>query len=471
MDTYSILVLLMLPPLLAIPLFSLRTALIVYVVGSLIFPYFHVGGLFIRFELIYALWLIIVLAVTRVMTRTPLRVHETVLLYSMYLLIVITSSIIPLGQVPAQMLDSLVVLYGLFRPLLVLLVFANASMDASFMTSIMRIFLAVSVGINLFTVAQFLGLEAATAITKQFYLSPAGSEPFELLIAIFGRLARPMSVFESPVYNANYTLVVILVCFTLLQTERNMWLRGCLYLAGILAAIAGLMTSSTTFLLGIMVLLGIAIWTNLRFPRRVVSLATAVVIGGSLVFCIFRSSPALQDLARGRLAYQAQRITGLDLFASRYAPESGILSETYSAILERPLIGNGVVQREGAFIGDSTYVATLYMGGLIGLAIYLFVFYRVLKLSSSTKGLPGTFGLLNSLVFQMTLVLLATGLAAPTFHMRRVSEFYWALVGMSVNRGLKGGLGNDQSGKSPAENPLDAPDQQLRAGGSRDGCR
>lgn len=441
MAAYTILILLFFLLLLAIPLFSLRRALIVYAVGSLVLPYLHIGGMFIRFELIYAVWLFILLVIRNAVKGIPLRVHETVVLYLAYLLVVSASTMIALVGVPEQIFASFIVLYGLFRPLLVLLVFANASMDASFVRSMIRIFLGVSVGINVFSVTQFLGVEVATRITEQCYLSPAVSGPFEFLLAVHGRLIRPMSVFESPVYNANYTLIVILVCFTLLQTERNMWLRGSLYLAGILAAIAGLMTSSTTFLLGIMVLVGIAIWTNVRFPRRVVSLATAVVIGGSAVFCTFRSSPALQDLARGGLAYQAQRITGLDLFASRYAPESGILSETYSAILRNPLIGNGALKAGEAFVGDSTYVATLYMGGLVGLAIYLFFLYWVLKLSSSRRRLPRGFGLLNSLVFQMTLLLLVTGLAAPAFHMRRVSEFYWLLLGMSFNRSLREDMG------------------------------
>ena len=437
MDAFTILTLLLFLLLLAIPLFSLRRALIVYTVGCLLLPYLHIGGTFIRFELIYAAWLFIVLVVGNAVKGIPLRVHKTILLYVAYLLVVSASTMIALVGAPEQIFASLVVLYGLFRPVLVLLVFANAGIDCSFVPSIIRIFLGVSVGLNLFTIAQFVGLDVATRITERLYLSPAVSAPFKVLMATHGRLARPMSVFESPVFNANYTLTVMLVCLTLLQIERKPWLRRWLYLTGILAAVAGLMTLSTTFLAGTVALVAIALCTNLRFPRRVVALATATVIGGFVVFCTFRFSPVLQELVGGGLAYQVQRVTGLDLFASRYAPESGILSETYSAILERPLIGNGVVQREGAFVGDSAYVATLYMGGLVGLAIYLLLFYRVLKLSSSRRGLAGSLGLLNSLVFQMTLLLLATGLGASSFHMRRMSEWYWVLLGMSINRNLR----------------------------------
>ena len=435
MKPYSLLILLLFSIFLLVPFLSLRSALLVYIAGSLVLPYLHFGDLFIRFELIYAPWLLLFL-VSRMLSGSSLRVHKLVILYFLYFVVVLVSTLVSLLEFSDQTMSSLIKLYGLLRPLFVMLIFMNATLDKTLVRSALKLFLLLSVPINLFSVIQFIGIDAAEVLTKEFYISPAVSAPYEVLMKTFGRLARTMSVFESPVYNANYTLMVILAVLTTLASRERIANRQGLYLAGVLAFLAGILTLSVTFLLGAMVLLGIIAWSNLRFPRRLFRLtraAAAVGIAGVLIFIL---SPRLQDLARGGLAYQLQRITSAKLFETRYNPEMGILSDTYRAIMESPIIGHGAVIKGEAFVGDTFYVTTLYMGGFVGLGIYLFLLYRVLVRSGARRNLPVVLGLLNALVFQLTLLLLVTGFGAPSFTMRRASEWYWALLGMSLNRNL-----------------------------------
>jgi len=49
---YNILMFLLFPFLLLLPFISLKQSLMLYVIGSLIFPYLHAGSLFILLELI-----------------------------------------------------------------------------------------------------------------------------------------------------------------------------------------------------------------------------------------------------------------------------------------------------------------------------------------------------------------------------------------------------------------------------------
>ena len=101
------------------------------------------------------------------------------------------------------------------------------------------------------------------------------------------------------------------------------------------------------------------------------------------------------------------------------------------------MIGHGTVVTEKAFVGDTLYITTLYMGGLVGLGVFLFLNYWVLKKSGAGRGSIGWWGLVNTLIFQLTLLLLATGFGAPAFSTRRASEWYWVLMGISLNKHLR----------------------------------
>ena len=77
---------------------------------------------------------------------------------------------------------------------------------------------------------------------------------------------------------------------------------------GGLAALGGVLTLSKTFLVGLVVVLGIAAWSSLRFPKRLFRLVKAFAVGGVAVLLVFVFSHRLWELARGGLAYQIQQI-------------------------------------------------------------------------------------------------------------------------------------------------------------------
>jgi len=437
MDAVKIFALLLFLFVLLLPLAALRKALIVYLIGSLVLPYFHLGDLAIRFELIYAIWLTLILLAKILIKRRPLRWHPINSLYFLYFMVIVMSTLLALAQCGESLTWGVIAFYGLLRPLLVLILFMNVKIDERFVRSVLWCFLILSLGVNTLSVLQFLNVGSVTQITQVFY-SSAFRTPIAGSIQAFSFLLRSVGVFESPVYNAIFILVVLLIAINMLLQKQSVSRRWILYLAIILAIIAGITTISSTFLLGAVVILGIIVWDNARYPMRIFRLAWAAVIVIAIIFSVgFLLLPRVSYL-NGPFNYKLDQIISGQVFSTRYSPEEGNLWGIYEAVANRPLIGWGNVQQEGAFVGDSTYVATLYQGGIIGLLLFLSIFYVLIWRSSVSSGLPGIAGFINKLTLWVTILLLLVGIGAPSFYILRLQEWYWALVGLAFNGHLLG---------------------------------
>ena len=424
-----------------LPFLSEKKALMLYLLGALVFPYFHLGGLFIRFEMFYAIWLTIVLLM-KMLVKSDGKLYWSSInsLYSLFFMVILTSTLIAYTQHSGQLFAKMVTLYGLLRPLLILFIFMNVGMNDKFVKSVLWNFIFLSFGINLFSLLQFFGFNTITKITRVLYSSPVIT-PIPVMEKIFGFLARSVGVFESPVYNANYTLIVILVALNMLQEEKKKRLRWVLFLATVFAISAGISTLSGTFWLGLFVVLVIIACSSLYSPKKFFYLTYRGIIIGVIV--IFVAFPVLfqNPYLRGNLNYQFNRIKSLQVFSSRYSPETGIFSRgTYAVILGNPIIGLGVTEVEGAFIGDSVYTSIFYRGGIVGFTLFLFLFYLIIKKSKANRHLPNSNGLINNLVLQITILLLLTSIGGPSFYIRRLMEWYWALVGIILNRNFKNSM-------------------------------
>ena len=424
-----------------LPFLSEKKALMLYLLGALVFPYFHFRGLFVRFEIIYILWLTIILIV-KMLVKTDRKLYWSSInsIYSLFFMVILTSTLIAYTQYSGQLSARMISLYGLLRPLLVLFIFMNVGMDDKFVKSVLWSFILLSFGINSFSLLQFFGFNTITKITRVLYSSPMIT-PIPVMEKIFGFLVRSVGVFESPVYNANYTLIVILVALNMLQEEKKKCPRWVLFLATVFAISAGVSTLSGTFWLGFFVVFVIIAYSNLYSPKKFFYLTYRGIIIGAIV--IFVAFPVLfqNPYLRGNLNYQFNRIKSLQVFSSRYSPETGIFSRgTYAAILENPVIGLGVTVTEGAFIGDSAYTSTFYKGGIIGFTLFLFLFYLIIKKSKANRHLPDSNGLINNIVLQITILLLLTSIGGPSFYIRRLMEWYWALVGIILNRNFKNSM-------------------------------
>lgn len=418
---------------------SLKWGLFYYLVGALVFPVLWVGEIAVRFELVYCLWLLFLLFAERMVEGKPFYWHFILSRYGLFLVTVVVATLITipvLGE--ANLLAHLVSFYGILRPLIVMLLFLNASLDEKFLKKVLWVFVWLNIPLALFTIGQSLGIGIVERITLLGYTSPWRTPVFALLKDI-GTIIRGTGVFESPVYNAAYFLLALnLSGFLLIRGGLKLFQRLILYLSLGLAFIGGITTLSSTFLAGLLVCAGLFVlfvWPKyqLRFLRfALVSICIVVLIGFLIV-------PRLSEslVFAGSLRYQVERIMSGNVLKTRYDPTTGLLKGTYQAIMERPIFGWGLNQKEGAFIGDSLFTSLLYRSGVVGLGFFLWTIWGILMYATRRRHTRDMYGAINQIIFMFSLLLLAVGVGQSGFFTLRIQEWYWALVGMGLNRELR----------------------------------
>ncbi|MEO0071778.1 MAG: hypothetical protein ABIK39_06825, partial [candidate division WOR-3 bacterium] len=421
--------------LIIISLLSFRWALFFYLITALVFPVLKIGEFAIRIELIYSLWLII-LFVTRSLVFKNQKVNfqwrPIILVYALFLTALLFSTLLLLftGGSSAISKQSLIPFYGFIRPLLIMLLFRNTQFTERWLNRLLTTFVVLSIPISILSICQTLGLDFAQDLTLRCYASPWRTS-LPVVKSQYGYLLRSTGVFEYHGYNATFSLTVILITGYLLIKEPvlNFNLRrkrnlALLYTSLVLSTIAGLFSVSVTFLLGVAVVLLLLALSSRTSPRGLLKFSTimAIVIGAILIFVapvILKSS----NLRQGLLNQIGRIIDGNFLKGRYYLPSAGILAPTYEAITRRPLFGYGF--GEGFFSGNSLYVGLLYRGGIIGLGLWFFFIATTLKFTYRHSGL------ITRLIFFLTILYLAIGLGNPAFFIPRLSEWYWALIGLS----------------------------------------
>lgn len=429
--------------LMGISLLSVQRGAIFYLIGALIFPSLWLGEeVSLRFELIYCLWLVFVLLIKKTVTGSTLRWHSLLSKYLMFLINVFISTVIVILSEASHvtLMQLLVSFYGVLRPLLVMFLFMNIIVDEKFMQHIVRTFIWLSVPIILLSIGQGIGVSIAQEITRLGYASPWRAPVFKLLEEQ-GIIIRSTGVFESPVYNAVYFLLVLVtIGFVIVRSsQRNFSNKLILYLLMALVIVAGVTTLSSTFFLGIIfVAIVLVSFLGRLYSKRLFQFALGSMFVGGLFIALLLPYFFRQSVFAGTFAYKMGQILSGGVLATRYDPTSGILSETYVAIQERPILGWGVVRaNEDVFIGDSIYVSILYQGGFIGLSIFCGVIFSVLRHMWRVRNETGLLGEIGWVGFLWTLVLLVAGLSSPSFFILRLEEWYWALVGLSLNPFLR----------------------------------
>jgi len=415
---------------------SLRLGVILYLIGALIFPALWINETTaVRFELIYGLWLLFLLLMHKAVSKSTIRWHLILTKYITFLGMIFLSTMLALIDTSSMSSLPRIVIpfYGMFRPLLVMLLFLNIAREDKLAFRLFQTFLWLAIPIALLSIGQTLGINLVEQITVQGYTSPSRTPVFRLLEEQ-GVIIRSTGVFESPVYNGVYWVLVLTTTgFALFSGLPVFRRRSFLYLILGLALLAGITTLSSTFLAGAVLATAVLLFLlGYRYPRWFFRFAIgSTLAAGIFVFTILPYFVQNSTFA-GTLSYQINRVLSGTMFYTRYDPKGGIFVETYEAIGRRPIIGWGLTEVEGAFVGDSIYVSMLYRGGVIGLGIFLWVIYSILKHAWRHRKMEGLQGRLAWVVLLWTLLLLATGVGSPSFFILRLQEWYWALVGMSL---------------------------------------
>lgn len=425
----------------SVSLLSMRISLSLYLIGALIFPslWFGKEEVALMFEVIYCLWLVFVFFLRKSGSGFTFRWHPVLSRYGLFPAVVILSTMLAQLSIASEgsLLQLLISFYGILRPLLVMFLFLNVQADEKFARRILWAFVLLSVPIALLSIGQTLGLSVAQKITLRGYTSPWRTPVFRLLEEQ-GVIIRSTGVFESPVYNAVYWLLVLITTgFALLTGSPTFGSKRFLYLAFGLAVLAGITTLSATFLAGaVLVMATLVLFLGYRYPRRFFRFALGSAAIVSIFIVVGLPYLARQPTFARNLGYQVDRILSGTLFFTRYDPESGILAGTYETIQQRLFIGWGLIEHEGAFVGDSIYTSVLYRGGVVGISIFLWVIYGILKHAWQNRYREGVQGEIAWSCLLWSLVLLVAGVGSPSFFVLRLQEWYWALVGISLNRGL-----------------------------------
>lgn len=441
--------------LIALSLWSFRWGLLLYLAVGLMFPVLWIGPIAVRLELVYCLWLVFLFFVRKIAIGTDFQVvsskfqvrssknpelrtknyeprtnqwHPILSCYALFLTAMVFSTLLLLLARSSSAISrqSLIPFYGFLRPLLIMLLFRNSQFNERWLHRLLVTFVVLSIPISVLSICQTGGFGFAQDLTQRWYTSPWRTS-IPVVKSQWGFILRNTGVFEYHGYNATFSLTAILIAgYLLIKIKGGKRKLALLYPSLTLATIAGLFSVSVTFLLGGIILLFLLTLSSRTSPRGLLKFTTnaAVVIGVSLLLAapLILKSP---DIRQG-LRNQIGRIIDGDFLRGRYdAPAAGKLAPTYKAITQRLIFGWGF--KEGVFSGDSLYVSLLYRGGIIGLGLWFFFITTILTFALRHPALS------TRLTFLLTILYLVVGLGNPSFFIPRLGEWYWALIGLSIN--------------------------------------
>lgn len=316
--------------------------------------------------------------------------------------------------------------YSLFRPVLVTAVYYNIGLTHKAEQRLLRWFVYLGIPLGLLSIAQVLGNTVAVSTTVAAYTSVVRT-PVLNMLKQNGAIVRGVSVFESPVYAAVYFLLAIGTGILILIKESPVALRVrvWLWISILFAAVGGVVTFSATFLLGAAVLLT---WLAFRFKLPSKTYLVGITVGllvilVPLVIVLMNRNESMET----QFAYQTKRILSLSVLETRYGANRGILKGAIDALHDRPFQGWGWISKPGVFTGDSYYIGVLYSGGVIGLFLSLLPLFYVMRLRDEAA-------LLGEVVLLWLVMLLTTGVSAPSFTLPRLQDWWWAIASASVWR-------------------------------------
>lgn len=417
-----------------VSLSSLRKALVYYLIGSLVFPVLHVGSISLRFELVYSIWLLLILLIKTHRKRLAVTVAAGIVpyfLYVFYITLVTFGSFLNMGDNSlAYVLPSL---YGYVRPLLVVIIFYNVVMDDEIVVRILNSLILTSIPLSILSICQSLGVSLATNITLSAYTS-TGRTPNTALLETVGFLIRSSGTFESPVYNGLFWLCIISLEGVYLAKSKNIPRRLpklIVYVSLAFSILAGFSTLTATFFGGFMVvvaLLMILAWINksLTFMRSVFLVAVIAIIIWFTALPVFSQN----NLFAGTLQYELNRLLHGTLLNTRYNADTGIAVGMWNAFLSRPLFGYGLLKNfSEVFVGDSLYLVVLYTGGVIGFSLFFWQVYSNLIINVAARRQAKLSGTVATVGLLWTILFLVVGIGQDSFFTPRVEELYWAFLG------------------------------------------
>lgn len=376
---------------------NLKRGIFWYIIFSFLLPNIHVNNVIITYELFAVIPIFIMI----LLTKRVIYIKKIYFLLFIYLILLLFSSLksIILYDTSINFISYL----GNIRFIILLFIYSQINDNVEdFFRNILLVIIIANVFVSFF---QLTNPQSVTLFYK-FYYSESLTPLIEALNA--GEFRRAYGTFGSPINLGAFSLIAFSFFYTkILNKQQNIK-----NVVGMLCSfVTGLLSLTKTFLLGVPIVLFVGYVINLlfkgmklnkkelffKFFRRIIVLFLASILL-KLIYTIITNWGLPIDY------YLSFLKSPLKAFETRYDSEHGLLSSTMDVIKENLLIGVGVTNIQGEFIGDSAYIRILHDVGVLGALLFFILFILLFKKNIMEKDLTR---------FLLFFSLLICGLAIP----------------------------------------------------------
>lgn len=225
-----------------------------------------------------------------------------------------------------------------------------------------------------------------------------------------GRYTRYFGLFENPMSLACYSLVAISYVVTKILSEitnRKLYM----FLLVILVYI-GLMSTTKTFILGIvllLILLALLQMANSSHIRiRLLTIALIMLVFLLIIWFYNDIYNFLLQYNPSLAHYFSYLKDPISVFNTRFGSDNsyGTLSYVFEILAKNPLIGVGPASINGEIVGDNAYVVLIHNGGLISLITIIIYYMNYLFNSLKRRDITTILLILTTFIVSMGMPIL-----------------------------------------------------------------
>lgn len=326
--------------------------------------------------------------------------------------------------------QSWVAVQGVFRPVLIMAIFAVVVFDGAQFKNLFKGFVLCGIPLACLGIAQTLNFPGARWITQQAY-SSSGRDTFSISLESEsqGYMVRGISVFENASYAGVFYILVLLAGIWLLAGKASLVSRKeklALSLAVGFALLGGIFTMSATFVVGVLALGAILFArTRMRAKARIAIGVTGIALLLMLAMLLLPAN-FVSYFSDAHL-YQKERVLSGELFKGRFMNEEGTdLLPAWRMAMDNPVVGFGLLPPAGVIVNDSLYITVLFSGGVIGMILFSLIFVSLFFFRNRDT--------LQRLTFAWLILMFAAGFGCPSFFNPRMGEWVWAVVAVAALR-------------------------------------
>ncbi|WP_027631123.1 hypothetical protein [Ruminiclostridium cellobioparum] len=371
-----------------------NTAIVSYIVFSLICPHLKVANLQISFEIIafFPVLIIFILKKPSIFSlhrRDLYRQHLIIYFY-----IFLASSFIATLRFESKI--PWISFLSVFR-IICLIYIMQSEMEGNSVQVLDRIISPV-LFTNLAVSIIQLTVPVSTKIFYELYYK-ASLTPLAAVLKL-GFFNRAYGTFATPVLLGIFSIISFAIYLGFL-TEKRQCKR--LYLKLVISVIIGLLALSKTAVIGIPIIsicyCILILFDVIKIKNKKIAIIPLILIP------IFGITVILLEKHGTAISYYIGFLSKpFEALSTRYNSSSGLLSGTFSTIYDNWLIGVGGTPIGDDFTGDSLYISILYSTGILGLITYFSIL-----IGSTVKNLK----LRNTTALLCFIAFCLAGLAAP----------------------------------------------------------